>query len=855
MSHDLKNGASQRSDRDDGQQRELELLRKVLREAQPRWTARLLLAVESKLAQVGVGNCAALAASLGLTEGFPEGSRENHDNLYETQLNEQLRQAGHKTFSADTLDALCLALQTNYFVGQAGDSTGFGEQLERQASTDSSTDEMQASQRFSDLEGVWLLQDSNDVSFEIRAKKSSRSPGVEMENAPLTHELWYFQHLGSGKVCQGLLEQRDASWPWIAALSPSGLDCLEIPEDDVRYDRIRLLRDGTGPQASLVWSRRSAGTSHWEDPIAAHRPRVYAFYNANDHPGKHRYAHVHGSQTRFPLVGLTSGWLPATVLERSSNKTKVRFSPSFCDPFDLSAMGQSPSRAPRSPLPERVVLRYVSAPTQRTMGKGKGKFGKVGKTPGLFFGKTKPAHSFSAPAEIPIYSPTEVWCNGKGRPRPTTNSQRTLDLHIDNHLICDGSKLPRRPLLSILCFRYFDYWTDGKWSDYSVLSDGMLVDVLDGPCSVHRELPGEYEIFTVFIRETSDLRSLDPGQLRAMLTGENVVAWYFLWPTPCGNTNPWGYVSEEDLFPFMHAMERVPVRTGWPHMSHLYRQLAGKLWVPQMCLHKEYRVPPTTRIYFADFEYNNRRAVIQALDVIMRLRKNLWNREPVPYDRFKGVVKLGFSWGGLDVLPFKGIASMMKNVKTLFSHPECRNTACLVQEMVADVVAEHRVLCFYDKVAQRFHKEPLWSIIGKPAQHAKHKVNAFDVDEFQCAFGITLSRQKVASELFQGDYLACRKVEEEASRLVDRWLLWFQTESPEPPQCTRIDFLITRSPDQGGAASVWTCEVGECGASLCSVEVHPRNIVALNNAILQDCSGRFPKPLPVVLPRNDGWKS
>ena len=45
---------------------------------------------------------------------------------------------------------------------------------------------------------------------------------------------------------------------------------------------------------------------------------------------------------------------------------------------------------------------------------------------------------------------------------------------------------------------------------------------------------------------------------------------------------------------------------------------------------------------------------------------------------------------------------------------------------------------------------------------------------------------------------------------------------------------------------VWTCEVGECGASLCSVECDARNCATLNWAVREDPSGRFPMALPKI---------
>ena len=135
---------------------------------------------------------------------------------------------------------------------------------------------------------------------------------------------------------------------------------------------------------------------------------------------------------------------------------------------------------------------------------------------------------------------------------------------------------------------------------------------------------------------------------------------------PCGQL-----CKRKSVFELLQAMERVPLRTGWPHMSYLYRQLCGKLWIPQICLNAEYRVPPTTRLYYADFRRNEVGASTRALRCIMKLRKKIWGTAESSIESFQGVVKLGFSWGGMDVLPFKGVASLVRNVQKLFVNKSC----------------------------------------------------------------------------------------------------------------------------------------------------------------------------------------
>merc|ERR1719491_1857023 len=143
-------------------------------------------------------------------------------------------------------------------------------------------------------------------------------------------------------------------------------------------------------------------------------------------------------------------------------------------------------------------------------------------------------------------------------------------------------------------------------------------------------------------------------------------------------------------------MERAGVRSGWPHPSSLYRQLCGKLWVPQMCLNPEYRVPPTTRIQYADIRADVDHAALQAIAAVQAIRCRIWGKPAVPIEEFKGVAKLGFSWQGDDVLPFQGPANLARVLIKLFEQRRSEQCVCLVQEMIPGVVCEHRVLCFHD---------------------------------------------------------------------------------------------------------------------------------------------------------------
>jgi len=566
---------------------------------------------------------------------------------------------------------------------------------------------------------------------------------------------------------------------------------------------------------------------------------------------------------------------------------RVRFLGAFCDPFEAAPPAPLASRirsvAPRpfgggSPNGQvlltgdgGVTVQPPSRPASfgGPLGKGWGKPGRPGFRPFTFSAKSGKGgtHSRAAP---PALSPAQMVAaafgctasqlrdralfRGKLRPMPQKRSRQGLELDVPAaHFRTGTSGTPRRPVISILCLRWYDYWSDpSACSDYNILNDGYFTDLFHGPRSMGRLLPGEFEVYSVFIQGTKDIQKLNPHHLRAMLSGHSAAAWYFVWPSIEGT----GFVREPEFFAFCQQMERVPLRSCWPHESTLYRQLCGKLWIPQMSLNKKYRVPPTTRVHYAEFLRDPRKAAVRALRGIMHLRRVVWDQTAVSYDSFKGVVKLGFSWCGSDVLPFQGLHSMVSNLRKLFENEGCENTTCLVQEMVPGVVGEHRILCIYDKSKDTFHRESLWmENIKESSAAVKHNVTSLDVAEFQTASSVTMRPDTVTKHCFGGDRFAMHLAEQDAMQIVDRWLRWYRAESPEPPQCTRIDFLATHPGP--GRAEVWTCEVGECGASLCSVEVHGRNVAALNSVALRarGGDGRFPMALPSEIPRNSGLKS
>eukprot|EP00811_Abedinium_folium_P025421 NODE_3631_length_2007_cov_9.115957.p1 GENE.NODE_3631_length_2007_cov_9.115957~~NODE_3631_length_2007_cov_9.115957.p1 ORF type:complete len:559 (+),score=132.98 NODE_3631_length_2007_cov_9.115957:96-1772(+) len=537
---------------------------------------------------------------------------------------------------------------------------------------------------------------------------------------------------------------------------------------------------------------------------------VLAFYRANSHPGGYRYLHVPGPYVGAPLAGLSAGWLPAVLLEGEASKLGES------DSMFGIVEGDAGHTADDAAAVSDAAAPAVADPLLRVRFHG-------------WF-----CDSYHGAVE------------GLEQSVPRTLLRPFV-----------AGEVPPRPLLSLLCVRWWNYWEQNWWSDYNVTSDLMLCDLLDGPCSVHRTLPGEYEAYTVFVRCSEDLTLISEQWARWVLRGFHAAAWYFLWPTaiPPGVEQRPGCVCERAFFALAQRLERAGIRSAWPHPSQLYRLLCGKLWVPQMSLNRDYRVPPTVRVHFQEFAADSGSAVRTALQRLAEAQRLIWGEaasDASSPETIRGVAKLGFSWMGKDVIGFIGAAKLEQALRRLlFGTGGSEQVVCLVQSMVPAVIVEVRALVFRDAQHGGFvHRKVymrLWS-------HAERKRDS-GAEGFSTTSAEAVMPEKATEEFFFGNVEAQHRVEAEVDRLVQCWLAWFAAECAEPPAATRLDFLVSRPGDIIGQETVWTCEVTECGASLCGLETDARNAAALNFAMRYDESGRFPRPLPPLAMRSNYYGS
>ena len=124
------------------------------------------------------------------------------------------------------------------------------------------------------------------------------------------------------------------------------------------------------------------------------------------------------------------------------------------------------------------------------------------------------------------------------------------------------------PLLAVFVLRWWDYWTNARWSDHDVTSDALVRDLFDGPSGVGEALPGEYEAHTAFVRSSEDLGRVSGDEVRCLLRAPSLCAWYFVRPARRldADAAP-GFVCEQQLFNLLQRAERAGVPTGWPSMA------------------------------------------------------------------------------------------------------------------------------------------------------------------------------------------------------------------------------------------------------------------------------------------------
>ncbi|CAK9082020.1 unnamed protein product [Durusdinium trenchii] len=504
---------------------------------------------------------------------------------------------------------------------------------------------------------------------------------------------------------------------------------------------------------------------------------VRAFYDMNKHPDGYRFVRLQESLERtddMPIIGLSTGWFPATVAEEFNGEGEVlvRFHGSFEDPYSATSPEQGPVK--------------------------------------------------------------------------------NLHWRVDPNLVSERTSKATSIELSLVVVRWKEYFTRHYTSrSHNVLNEDLIKDVLEGPGSVKEALgsKGKYEVFTIFASKSKHLDLLDSSktkQIISSLRGSRKAALYFLWPTQKPALEREGRVAAGSLQGLMQRMEDEGVKTSWPHPWKLYEDLLSKSWAfreSKMPTGIDLRIPPTTAVSREELSLDAEAAASTAIRKLQELRKQRGGT-PASKEDYRGVAKLGFAWMGEEVLPFTGEAALTKALKKLLdgSIPEAH---CLVQERVEDVCCEMRAYCCQDAERGTYAIKLLNMRMRPP----KHQHQAWDAS-FAMADHRTMTSDELAQQCFAGDRKIVENIEAEVKRLAYLWLEWLRNYSP--PSVVRIDFMISQRKDltgSSGAFQVHTCELTECGGATCGLQVTPRTVAVLNDA-MGEAEG-FPKPLPPFQETNE----
>lgn len=519
-------------------------------------------------------------------------------------------------------------------------------------------------------------------------------------------------------------------------------------------------------------------------PPLASGDLVRAFYHMNDHPGGFRYVRVpnsppEGTPEAVATIGLSTGWIPATVAEDwkpgqkeagQDDRVLVKLHGHFVDVYNLD--------------PEPV----------------KGMYWRV---------KRSLVRQTSAASSV--------------------------------------ARAPQAKLeLSLLVVRWWDYYNKNnrRSRTHNVANEEMLLDVLEGPHSPHAEFgeSGAYEVHSAFVRSGEDLEAIS-SSLAQNMRAQQKAAFYFLWPTQrvAVEKKQAGCVSETSLFALMKRMEDLGVQSRWPHPRPLYRELSGKLWIARTSQGRpELRVPPTVMVDLERWQADQDSAV---KDIITELKSiGDQGEQEKAVDSYRGVVKLGFSWMGEDVLPFTGPKELWKALTQLLDGAQ-PGAVCLVQKRIEDVACEIRTICCRDLAAgPEAMKMELARMKLRQPRHTD--------ETFALTSHLTMTEAEACDQVFKGDAKALQAAQSEVLRLSHLWLAWLRDEGFGVPDNCRLDFIVVAPKASGGGLpDVWTIELCECGGALCGFTHHARTAAAVNACFSdsKDASSRAPRPLPALV--------
>ena len=293
---------------------------------------------------------------------------------------------------------------------------------------------------------------------------------------------------------------------------------------------------------------------------------------------------------------------------------------------------------------------------------------------------------------------------------------------------------------------------------------------------------------------------------------------------------------EREVFALMERIEALGVKSRFPVPANLYRQLCGKQIYAQQCSDPEKQVPISVNVNWCDLKQNPLAAAHNALSTMRRLKRELYPAENS--DINEGVVKLGFSWAGIDIMKWtevEGLAEKMMEIVEKCTRQ--KGTQIIVQELVYNRLAELRVhlfalpqseICKASGEVKTHHFEIVYVPLYKSGDlEMTHSQSANYQSGIQ-------SPETALWTIYRGQKELQIDTELNAKKVVSKWMQWYSSMWTEPnvPPHARFDFHMSQE-FKGGRENIrlFTCEVSECGVSLNLLHIECRNVSVANSCL------------------------
>eukprot|EP00929_Paragymnodinium_shiwhaense_P108003 TRINITY_DN74336_c0_g1_i1.p1 TRINITY_DN74336_c0_g1~~TRINITY_DN74336_c0_g1_i1.p1 ORF type:complete len:579 (+),score=110.20 TRINITY_DN74336_c0_g1_i1:52-1788(+) len=391
-----------------------------------------------------------------------------------------------------------------------------------------------------------------------------------------------------------------------------------------------------------------------------------------------------------------------------------------------------------------------------------------------------------------------------------------------------------QPLMSMVFVRWGGYdavhepddadmSSDGGWGMYgSPACDTYMHALLSEGVFKHpkfredAEVPYDLEVFSLFIKNSSDIQSVEPAApwIASCLRGKKRASFWMMWPAEWEDTRGAdyaAYIERHAMFGAMRALESEGIPTGFPHPADQYELMTSKSWMATLSLQAEAKLPAATMLSKAAVLADADGAAKKAMSVLNFIRSknpfaewkggqgpSVVNKDGV----HKGVVKLGWSWEARYVTIFRGEEDLAAKLREMMTTAGCLASSCIVQEWV-DFDFEMRLY---------FLPPDDWTPDQK-LKPAKIECNAWSgsMENGQRRKFHILTDETILEKYWKDDPEALKSARKQALATAQFLLHWLLLSNAITVPMVRLDFMCGRA----GKGEVQVafgeyCEMGAC---------------------------------------------